>query len=30
MVPVEVTQEVHAHRTEPSHRHSHTHVHSKR
>jgi CopG family transcriptional regulator, nickel-responsive regulator len=30
MVPVEVTQEVHAHGDEPSHRHSHTHVHSKR
>jgi CopG family transcriptional regulator, nickel-responsive regulator len=30
MVPVEVTQEAHAHGTEPSHRHSHTHVHSQR
>ena len=30
MVPVEVTQEAHAHGAEPSHRHSHTHVHSKR
>jgi CopG family transcriptional regulator, nickel-responsive regulator len=30
MVPVEVTQEAHAHGNEPSHRHSHAHVHSKR
>jgi CopG family transcriptional regulator, nickel-responsive regulator len=30
MVPVEVTQEAHAHGAEPSHRHSHAHVHSKR
>jgi CopG family nickel-responsive transcriptional regulator len=30
MVPVEVTQEAHAHGTESSHRHPHTHVHSKR